>query len=177
MTEIPDVCTVELPPAGGRVIIASDGVWDALPPNKVAAFARKYPDDPHLGCERIIKKSLKAKGFRDDTTVIIVDVLPQKTHTFHDCMKLSAAERQKAKIVLHEDITPSDFQSSSMRKLPYDFKELEGVKIQSGIKRQGAYLTEDGFMGKQSTIIALYSPAGYDFAYRYMSTRALQRIK
>ena len=157
VSETPDVCCVELPDTGGRLIIASDGVWDALSTHKVAHFGRKYPDDPALGCERIIKKALKAKGFRDDTTVIIVDVLPSNG-SFQHCIKMPASERKTPKITLHEDLMPtSDLADSQTRQLPYEFHELEGVKVQPRLRVQGQYNSDDGFMGKFAVVCDPYT--------------------
>lgn len=76
---IPYVKQVKLPPScGGRLIIASDGVWDAISPEVAFSCCRglSAEDAP----AQIIKEAIQASGLRDDTTCIVVDILaPEKT--------------------------------------------------------------------------------------------------
>ncbi|KAK1301287.1 putative protein phosphatase 2C 12 [Acorus calamus] len=56
---VPHVKQVKLSSAGGRLIISSDGVWDALD----------------------TEEAVQLKGLRDDTTCIVVDILPPEKIT------------------------------------------------------------------------------------------------
>ncbi|KAK8969705.1 putative protein phosphatase 2C 12 [Platanthera guangdongensis] len=71
---IPHVKQVKLSNAGGRLIISSDGVWDALSFESVLNYSRGHPTD--VAANKIVKEAVQAKGLRDDTTCIVVDVLP-----------------------------------------------------------------------------------------------------
>ncbi|KAI5078601.1 hypothetical protein GOP47_0006272 [Adiantum capillus-veneris] len=71
---IPHVKQIQLPKAGGRLIIASDGIWDALSCEKAAKCCRGLPAE--LAAKQVVKESLRARGLRDDTTCLVVDLLP-----------------------------------------------------------------------------------------------------
>ncbi|AQK43954.1 putative protein phosphatase 2C 12 [Zea mays] len=63
--------------AGGRLIISSDGVWDALTAEMAFKCARGLP--PEAAAEQIVKEAVEAKGLRDDTTCIVIDIIsPEK---------------------------------------------------------------------------------------------------
>ncbi|OVA15793.1 Protein phosphatase 2C (PP2C)-like domain [Macleaya cordata] len=71
---VPYVKQVKLSTAGGRLIISSDGVWDALSSETALNCCRGMPAD--AAAEQIVKEALHLKGLRDDTTCIVVDILP-----------------------------------------------------------------------------------------------------
>lgn len=71
---IPHVKQIKLSKAGGRLIIASDGVWDALSCEKAAKCCRGLPAE--LAARQVVKESLRTRGLRDDTTCLVVDLLP-----------------------------------------------------------------------------------------------------
>ncbi|KQJ90525.1 hypothetical protein BRADI_4g32230v3 [Brachypodium distachyon] len=60
--------------AGGRIIIASDGVWDDLTFEMALECSRGYPSD--IAANRIVNEAILPRGLRDDTTCIVVDILP-----------------------------------------------------------------------------------------------------
>lgn len=71
---IPHVKQVKLPKAGGRLVISSDGVWDALSFESALNCSRGLPTD--AAAAQIVKEAVQYKGLRDDTTCIVVDILP-----------------------------------------------------------------------------------------------------
>ncbi|XP_047314163.1 probable protein phosphatase 2C 5 [Impatiens glandulifera] len=71
---IPHVKQVKLPSSGGRLIIASDGVWDALTSDMAAQSCRGLPAD--LAAKLVVKEALRSKGLKDDTTCLVVDIIP-----------------------------------------------------------------------------------------------------
>lgn len=71
---IPHVKQIKLSKAGGRLIIASDGVWDALSCEKAAKCCRGLPAE--LAARQVVKESLRSQGLRDDTTCLVVDLMP-----------------------------------------------------------------------------------------------------
>ncbi|XP_031118065.1 probable protein phosphatase 2C 12 [Ipomoea triloba] len=74
---VPYVKQVKLSSAGGRIIIASDGVWDSV--SAEAAFECARGMQPDAAATQIVKEAVQPKGIRDDTTCIVIDVhLPEK---------------------------------------------------------------------------------------------------
>uniref|UniRef100_A0A7N0TFK2 protein-serine/threonine phosphatase n=1 Tax=Kalanchoe fedtschenkoi TaxID=63787 RepID=A0A7N0TFK2_KALFE len=71
---IPHVKQVKLSSAGGRLIIASDGIWDALSSEQAAKACRGLPAD--LAAKLVVKEALRSRGLKDDTTCLVVDVTP-----------------------------------------------------------------------------------------------------
>lgn len=76
---VPYVKQIKLSSAGGRLIIASDGVWDALSFEAATECCRGMP--PELAAAQIVKEAVQVKGLRDDTTCIVVDVLPPEKNS------------------------------------------------------------------------------------------------
>lgn len=76
---IPHVKQVKLSNAGGRLIISSDGVWDALSTEMAIKCSRGLPAD--AAASQIVKEAVQLRGLRDDTTCIVVDVLPPEKLT------------------------------------------------------------------------------------------------
>ncbi|XP_004497062.1 probable protein phosphatase 2C 15 [Cicer arietinum] len=71
---IPYVKQVKLSKAGGRLIIASDGIWDALSSEMAAKSCRGLP--AQLAAMQVVKEALRTRGLKDDTTCIVVDIIP-----------------------------------------------------------------------------------------------------
>lgn len=74
---IPYVKQVKLSNAGGRLIIASDGIWDAISSEMAAKSCRGLPAE--LASRQVVKEALRPRGLRDDTTCIVVDIIPPDT--------------------------------------------------------------------------------------------------
>ncbi|MCL7045891.1 hypothetical protein MKW94_025952 [Papaver nudicaule] len=71
---IPHVKQVKLSNAGGRLIIASDGIWDALSSETAAQSCRGLPAE--LAAKMVVKEALRSRGLKDDTTCLVVDIIP-----------------------------------------------------------------------------------------------------
>ncbi|WOL15998.1 putative protein phosphatase 2C 33 [Canna indica] len=71
---IPHVKQVKLSSAGGRLIIASDGIWDALSSELAAEACRGLPAE--LSAKLVVKEALRTCGLKDDTTCLVVDIIP-----------------------------------------------------------------------------------------------------
>ncbi|KAF2307287.1 hypothetical protein GH714_026108 [Hevea brasiliensis] len=71
---IPHVKQVKLSSAGGRLIIASDGIWDALSSDMAAKSCRGLPAE--LAAKLVVKEALRSRGLKDDTTCLVVDIIP-----------------------------------------------------------------------------------------------------
>jgi serine/threonine protein phosphatase PrpC len=74
---VPFATQVELPPSGGRVALGSDGVWDAFERMaRFAALSREWPVEQ--APSRLVQTIVRAfGGLKDDTTIAIVDVMPE----------------------------------------------------------------------------------------------------
>ncbi|KAL2318583.1 hypothetical protein Fmac_032459 [Flemingia macrophylla] len=73
---VPYVKQVKLSTSGGRLVICSDGVWDALTAEVALDCCRGMSAE--AAAPHIVKEAVQAKGLRDDTTCIVVDILPQE---------------------------------------------------------------------------------------------------
>ncbi|CAK7326624.1 unnamed protein product [Dovyalis caffra] len=71
---VPFVKQVKLSNAGGRLIIASDGIWDALSSEMAAKSCCGLPAE--LAARQVVKEALRTRGLKDDTTCIVVDIIP-----------------------------------------------------------------------------------------------------
>ncbi|KAH8500737.1 hypothetical protein Peur_042534 [Populus x canadensis] len=71
---VPYVKQVKLSNAGGRLIVASDGIWDALSSEMAAKSCRGLPAE--LAAKQVVKEALRTRGLKDDTTCIVVDIIP-----------------------------------------------------------------------------------------------------
>lgn len=70
---VPHVKQVRLPNSGGRLIIASDGIWDALSSDMAAQACRGLPAE--LSAKLVVKEALRSRGLKDDTTCLVVDIV------------------------------------------------------------------------------------------------------
>lgn len=71
---IPHVKQVKLSNVGGRLIIASDGIWDSLSSEMAAKSCRGLPAE--LAARLVVKEALRTRGLKDDTSCIVVDIIP-----------------------------------------------------------------------------------------------------
>ncbi|CAL5194796.1 unnamed protein product [Lathyrus oleraceus] len=71
---IPHVKQVKLSNAGGRLIIASDGIWDTISNDTAAMSCRGLPAE--LAAKLVVKEALRSRGLKDDTTCLVVDIIP-----------------------------------------------------------------------------------------------------
>ncbi|XP_020099013.1 probable protein phosphatase 2C 3 [Ananas comosus] len=71
---VPYVKQVKVSNAGGRLIIASDGIWDAVSSEMAAKSCRGLPAE--LAAKQVVKEALRTRGLKDDTTCIVVDIIP-----------------------------------------------------------------------------------------------------
>jgi serine/threonine protein phosphatase PrpC len=69
----PEVYHTLLPSGGGRLIVASDGLWDEFSPAAASRLVRKRKPQP-AASELVTKAAKKAGSHRDDITVIVLDV-------------------------------------------------------------------------------------------------------
>lgn len=80
-----------MPPTGARLLVASDGVWDAYEKmGRVGQMLRSWTLDT---CpQRLIQSIVRAYGgLRDDTSLIVADILPPSGKSFPECAAAAAA--------------------------------------------------------------------------------------
>ncbi|KAF5200140.1 Phosphatase 2c family protein [Thalictrum thalictroides] len=85
---IPHVKQVKLSNSGGRLIIASDGIWDALSSEMAAKACRGLRAE--LAAKLVVKEALRSRGLKDDTTCIVVDIIPPQ----HCCIPPTPRPKQ-----------------------------------------------------------------------------------
>mmetsp|Transcript_5442 Transcript_5442/g.18411 ORF Transcript_5442/g.18411 Transcript_5442/m.18411 type:complete len:398 (+) Transcript_5442:287-1480(+) len=74
----PHVTTVPINPMrGARLIIASDGLWDACTTMACVQATRSLAVEQ--AAQELVKLALNKRGLRDDTSVLVVDVLPDRS--------------------------------------------------------------------------------------------------
>jgi len=74
VTPDPDVRAITLPAGGCRVILASDGLWDAATARASAQRARGLPAS--RAASELVHMALRSRGLRDDVSVLVIDALP-----------------------------------------------------------------------------------------------------
>ncbi|KAL6129022.1 hypothetical protein ACLB2K_072375 [Fragaria x ananassa] len=70
------IVVAKLSNRGGRLIISFDGIRDALSSEEAANLCRGLPAE--LAARQVVKEALstRSRGLKDDTTCIIVDIIP-----------------------------------------------------------------------------------------------------
>ncbi len=73
----PHVTQVLLPPTGGRLLVASDGIWDAFDKmSRAGGMSRSWSTE--AAPTRMISTIVRAfGGLKDDTTLVVADILPE----------------------------------------------------------------------------------------------------
>ncbi|KAF6169318.1 hypothetical protein GIB67_013748 [Kingdonia uniflora] len=66
----------QLSNAGGRLIIASDDIWDVISSEMAAKYCRGLPPPAELASKQVVKEALRSRGLKNDTTCIVVDIIP-----------------------------------------------------------------------------------------------------
>ncbi|KAE9618942.1 hypothetical protein Lal_00047301 [Lupinus albus] len=132
---IPHVKQVKLSNAGGRLIIASDGIWDALSSDMAAKSCRGLPAE--LAAKLVVKEALRSRGLKDDTTCLVVDIIPS------DRPVLPTITRKKDNI-----LTCLLFRKKSQDSSNKASKKLSAVGVVELFEEGSAMLTER--LGKES---------------------------
>eukprot|EP00798_Chlamydomonas_sp_ICE-L_P008245 gene8245-1514_t len=70
----PEVRQISIPPTGARLIVASDGLWDAVQAKNVINQIRGMPAAQAVQIAKVA--ALKAAGLADDITIIVADFCP-----------------------------------------------------------------------------------------------------
>ncbi|CAN1323769.1 Probable protein phosphatase 2C 12, partial [Linum perenne] len=122
---VPYVKQVKLSTGGGRLIISSDGVWDSLSAEVALDCCRGMP--PEAAASQIVKEAVHPKGIRDDTTCIVVDILPmEKPVAPHP------APRKQVKGVLRSMFRKKSSESSSHTEKEYTVPDVVEEMFEEG---------------------------------------------
>lgn len=175
ITPLPHVKQMKIPPSGGRIIMASDGLWDAVTSEKAAKCSRGLPAT--AAAPALVKESLRLRGLRDDITVMVVDLLP--ADTLVDDKKASAVPKSPAgksifsKFKMQSSskkITGSRSMGSGTLVRPHileDHDSLRGgdlydryMKSNLSIHAGGAFCTECGVQVQDSALMEASTRAG-----------------
>jgi serine/threonine protein phosphatase PrpC len=71
VSAVPEVRQVTIPATGARLVIASDGLWDAVEPRAMVGQTRKLTAAQAAFVAQ--NMSLKKFGLRDDITILVID--------------------------------------------------------------------------------------------------------
>ena len=71
----PECTRVPVPPAGGRLVLASDGLWNALGDAEVATVAHEAESAAEAAAA-LMRAVMQRRGAHDDITIVVVDAHP-----------------------------------------------------------------------------------------------------
>lgn len=111
---VPYVKQVKLSSCGGRLIISSDGVWDALSAESTLQCSRGM--QPDAAASQIVKEAVGVKGLKDDTTCIVVDLQapekspppPQKKQGISAFKSMFRRKSSESPLAVEKDYTESN---------------------------------------------------------------------
>ncbi|XP_020588449.1 probable protein phosphatase 2C 3 [Phalaenopsis equestris] len=142
---IPHVKQVKLAKTGGRLIIASDGIWDALPSEIAAKCCRGLTAE--LAARQVVKEALRSRGLKDDTTCIVVDLIPP--NDFIEGPPSPPKELNKLKCL--------GFRKKSRDSPSNLAKKLSAVGVVEELFEEGSAMLAERLGGHQSASSKLYS--------------------
>jgi hypothetical protein len=87
----PEVCQVTIPYEGARVIMGSDGLWDALHPKTAAHHVRSLPAE--AAAHRLLQLAINKDHLKDDVTVVVVDFSPREEDKIPPVLSLSKKQK------------------------------------------------------------------------------------
>jgi calcium/calmodulin-dependent protein kinase I len=105
----PECTRLSLPPGGGRLILASDGLWNAMSDRECADIAAEAKTAA-AAAEALIRRVMAARGMHDDITVLVVDLPPPRD------MLQAAAEIQPDDVPAPFSVEDRDALDSSIVK-------------------------------------------------------------
>ncbi|KAK9844809.1 hypothetical protein WJX74_007066 [Apatococcus lobatus] len=128
----PEVRHLVLPETGARIIIASDGLWDAINPKTAAHHVRGTPASK--AAHDLMQAALKKRGMRDDITVIVIDACP----TAEDRMPATLLSRKSSGSGSSHSIGSSDLAERVHVRKPLEEPWLAGRNEEVGHRRMAA---------------------------------------
>ncbi|KAK1405741.1 PPM-type phosphatase domain-containing protein [Heracleum sosnowskyi] len=123
---VPHVKQVKLSSSGGRLVISSDGVWDALSAETALECCRGMP--PDAAASQIVKEAVGYKGLRDDTTCIVIDLQrPEKSS-----LPLPAPPKKQGKNVFKSMLKKKSSEPSSTPEKEYSEPDVVEELVEEG---------------------------------------------
>ncbi|CAD7705035.1 unnamed protein product [Ostreobium quekettii] len=91
----PNVCQVVLPRSGARVLMGSDGLWDLIAWDDAVRLIRRTPASK--AASRVLTQALFQHNwcFTDDTSALVLDVLPAHRGDFPSLVKEKLKRQRK----------------------------------------------------------------------------------
>lgn len=129
---VPHVKQVKLSSSGGRLVISSDGVWDALSAETAFECCRGMP--PDAAASQIVKEAVGFKGLRDDTTCIVIDLQPPEKSS----PPLPAPPKKQGMGVFKSMFKKKSSEPSSAAEKEYSEPDVVEELVEEG----SAYLSE-----------------------------------
>eukprot|EP00887_Chlorella_sp_A99_P000204 scaffold13.g204.t1 len=144
----PEVCQVTIPATGARLLIGSDGLWDAIHPKTAAHHCREMVAAE--AAHKLLALAIRHDRLKDDVTVIVVDFLPHPsdklppgfvTHPLaagtapHDFVAAGAERRQH---VLAELVAVEEEQRAEEARREQKKQEAFHLMLKRSVQRQGA---------------------------------------
>ena len=71
-----EICQVSIPYQGGRLLMGSDGLWDAIHPKTAAHHVRNL--NAEAAAHMLLNMAIKKDHLKDDVTVVVVDFAPKR---------------------------------------------------------------------------------------------------
>eukprot|EP00887_Chlorella_sp_A99_P000939 scaffold5.g939.t1 len=100
---------ITVPAAGARLIVATDGLWDAIPAGKVAQALRnaRTPEAAANLAVRLAQQARSNCARKDDITVCVVDLLPPGTDSFQEVWRQALPTRNSTPSSVEEEGPPT----------------------------------------------------------------------
>lgn len=138
VTADPDVRHMVIPLRGGRLIVASDGLWDALNAKSAAHSVRGLT--PDRAAHALVNQAMKRKESRDDVTVIVVDFAPAEDAKVPPVPAPGAAPPSVhvwSPLSDHADKYASQWRANSAKRRVEAWETARGTASLEGSPREG----------------------------------------
>lgn len=135
-TSIWRILQVLIPPAGARLLMASDGLWDFFSGSRACKIVRK------ARLEKAPARLFRALMFQtdglllDDTTIMIVDILPKGTVEFRDAVKEAKKATRQGLVSKVRRAINSLFKDDSSRTLEL-YSDMDALDAFPMLNSQG----------------------------------------
>ncbi|KAL4448974.1 hypothetical protein ABPG77_007691 [Micractinium sp. CCAP 211/92] len=164
----PEICQVTLPARGARLLIGSDGLWDALQPKTAAHHCRDMTAAE--AAHRLLALAIKKDRLKDDVTVVVVDFLPDASarlppalvtaqrgsgseqpahlaHVWHPAREswdwLAAGAERRQQLLAEQRLLEAEAAAEAQRLLERQQEELEAKKRDSFKRAAESGVTAD----------------------------------
>lgn len=185
---LPFISQVLVPENGGRLIIASDGVWDAFDrTSRVINLTRQHTTE--AAPQKVLNEILMAhEGVRDDTSLIVVDIMPAGK-AFKECCaprfaamsgclcrsgdKAPEEEPQLAEVLTRADIASyAGLMAEPCTAVPPWFtQQLKADLLEAAVQAMAIWGKASGMRRKGRV------PSISDFAEETLHVRAVQHVE